>query len=79
MKVIYRFKIANGVMWTTTLLVIQAVKCQILSTSIVDNVILYAILVGETQNTIAFHVRLMELRQVFTKEELFVLKSVEME
>lgn len=79
MKVICLFKIANGVMSTTILLVIQAVKCQTLLTSIVDNAILYAILVGETQNTIAFHVRLMELRQVFTKEELFVLKSVEME
>lgn len=73
------FKIVNGVMLITTLLVIQVVSSQILLTSTADSAIPFAILVGATLSTIASLARTMEHLQVFTNEELCALKNVEME
>lgn len=75
----FHSKTVSGAMWITTLLVIQVVSSQILLTSTADSVIPSAILAGVTLSTIASLARTMEHLQVFTNEELCVLKNVEME
>jgi len=78
-KVIYLSKTASGVTQTIILHVTQAVRCLTHLTLTADNVILFVTHVGDLQNIIVSHVQIMELQQVFIKEELFALKSVETE
>lgn len=67
--------IVNGVMLTTTSHATRIVKNQTLTILIVDSVILDAILVGDRQSSIVFHVLSMDFEHHIMSEAQYALRS----